>query len=948
MEAQKSPSHHLEILKIVAQADGVDPTVRQAAAVRFKNVIAKGWDTDREDGTDGIVVLPADRTTLKAHLVQLMCTTPARIQAQLSESISLIAAKDYPQQWENLLPELIKQLQTTDTSILHGVLKTMESIFNRFRYVERSDDLYRVLKYTLDGCQSPLLALYQNVGQAVDGATNDVAQLKAHFESLSLITKIFYSLNYQDLPEFFEDNIGAVMQQFRKYLEYKNVMLVDADEEDEPGLIEKLQVDIITILHLYADKDEECFLPFLPVFSAGVWNLITAASSLPKDDLLVTTSIKFIGSLVSKEMHRTLFQDDATLRQIVQKIVVPNLMFRESDEEKFEDDPREFIVTEVEGSDSESRRRCSQDLLKDMCRRFPDETSTICGEYITSMLTEFTSDPSNKWAAKDAAIHLMVGISVKLESPATGVTEVTNGESLLNFFQQQILPELQDANHTQRPVVKATSLKFVSTFRNQFSKEHLVQLIPMVIQHLSSPVVVVHTFAAYTLERIMITKENAKDNTSAFKIRGPDLREFLNPMFTGLFSIVDSANAENDYVMKCVMRSLATADSDVVPVTQLVIEKLTSVLIRVAKNPTNPAFNHYVFESIAVLVRNVCTVDQDSSAGFEPLLFKPFTDILQQDVTEFTPYVFQILAQLLEFRRKGTGLGQAYTDLFPPLLKPAIWENKGNSPALARLLQAYISKAPAEISSQLTPILGVCQKLLASKASEISAFTILNATINNMPTETMTPVLKQLLQVLLQRLQAGKTPRYVALVTTFFALLVGKYGVETVVGCFDAIQPGLFVMLMGQVWNPFLTSSPKLDSMEAKKQLVGLTRLLCEYPALLADQQVWSTAFAGALFIASTTTFSDTNRLDKLDRGGETEIAYDSVFSRLVFASKPAEDAFRDIGNPAQVFAQSIHGLASRQNSLVLPMILAGVGEDEKQKARLDRVFTSAGFHLSA
>ena len=333
-----------------------------------------------------------------------MCTVPSQIQSQLSESISLIAAVDYPQQWANLLQELVQQFNSTDPSVLIGILKTANSIFKRFRYVARSDELYTVIHYTLQGIQAPLLATFKMLGQAVDATPNDRTRLTTHFEALRLISRIFFSLNYQDLPEFFEDNMEAWMTDFGKYLSYKNPVLVDEDEEDEPSAIDKLQVAIIQNLSLYADKDEEAFQMFLPKFTELVWNLLLTTTSLPKHDTLATTSIRFLSGLVQKEIHKGLFQSPDILRQIVLNIVIPNLMFRESDEERFEGDPREYILTEVEGSDSESRRKCSLDLLRSMCRHFEAETTQICQEHVGNMLTEYTKDPNGKWTAKDAAV----------------------------------------------------------------------------------------------------------------------------------------------------------------------------------------------------------------------------------------------------------------------------------------------------------------------------------------------------------------------------------------------------------------------------------------------------------------------------------------------------------------------------------------------------------------
>lgn len=44
----------------------------------------------------------------------------------------------------------------------------------------------------------------------------------------------------------------------------------------------------------------------------------------------------------------------------------------------------------------------------------------------------------------------------------------------------------QDADVNARPIVRADCIKFVHTFRNQFSVEQLLALMPMLIAHLQS------------------------------------------------------------------------------------------------------------------------------------------------------------------------------------------------------------------------------------------------------------------------------------------------------------------------------------------------------------------------------------------------------------------------------------------------------------------------------
>jgi exportin-2 (importin alpha re-exporter) len=538
----------------------------------------------------------------------------------------------------------------------------------------------------------------------------------------------------------------------------------------------------------------------------------------------------------------------------------------------------------------------------------------------------------------------MMGIAIKRESSA-GVSEVTQGVNVMDFFQTQILLELQDTNHSSRPVVKASALKFVSVFRKQFTRENLVRLMPLLIAHLASPVVVVHTFAAYAIERILFTKEEVTGGASVPKIRSADLTAFVEPLFTGLFAIVDNEeHNENDYVMKCVMRALVRVGKDIIPVTQVVIAKLTAALGRVAKNPRNPQFNHYLFESIAVLVRSVCSTDASATSMMEPLLFEPFNIILQLDIAEFTPYVFQILAQLLEYRPVGAGLGPAYEVLFPPLLTAALWEKRGNVPALARLLQAYIRQAAPELVHQLNPILGIFQKLLTAKATEVNAFDILNSAIVHFPQEAMESRIDSIFQLLFTRLQASKTPRYTQLVTTFFALFVGKYGAEVFFDRTNSIQAGVGVMLLAHVWAPCLKTDPPVQKMEAKVQVVGVTKLLCESPALFADangQKAWADTLAGLVTLLTSSTFN-TATVTNVDDEPEIETGYDAQFSRLLHASKAVEDPFPEVADPSAHFVQSLHGLLSTNAGLLLPMISA----DQKLASGLDFMFQHAGLQL--
>lgn len=104
-------------------------------------------------------------------------------------------------------------------------------------------------------------------------------------------------------------------------------------------------------------------------------------------------------------------------------------------------------------------------------------------------------------------------------------------------------------------------------------------------------------------------------------------------------------------------------------------------------------------------------------------------------MTEFTPFVFQILSQLLESHNEVGALPQAYKSILPPLLTPTLWESKGNIPALVRLLRAFLSRDAEGIlnDGQLQPMLGIFQHLIGSKANDGFGFELLESIFEFVP-----------------------------------------------------------------------------------------------------------------------------------------------------------------------------------------------------------------------
>jgi exportin-2 (importin alpha re-exporter) len=252
--------------------DGVDMTLRTAGVVTFKNYIKRNWKVD-EDAVDKIH--HSDRETVKQFIINLMLKAPESIQRQLSDAVSIIGREDFPAKWPNLIQEMVDKFGTGDFHVINGVLHTAHSIFKRYRYEFKSQELWSEIKLVLDNFAKPLTDLFITMMGLAAQHVNNPAAVKVIYNSLTIICKIFYSLNFQDLPEHFEDNMKSWMENFLGLLTTDNPLL-KSDSDEEAGLGEQLKSQICDNISLYASKYDEEFRPYLPQFVTAVWNLLVS------------------------------------------------------------------------------------------------------------------------------------------------------------------------------------------------------------------------------------------------------------------------------------------------------------------------------------------------------------------------------------------------------------------------------------------------------------------------------------------------------------------------------------------------------------------------------------------------------------------------------------------------------------------------------------------------
>uniref|UniRef100_A0A8C5MWL8 Exportin-2 n=1 Tax=Leptobrachium leishanense TaxID=445787 RepID=A0A8C5MWL8_9ANUR len=890
-------SQNYPLLLLTLIGNSQDTVIKVCSSVTFKNYIKRNWRIIEDEPNK---ICEADRVAIKANIINLMLSSPEQIQKQLSDAISIIGREDFPQKWPDLLKEMVNRFQSGDFHVINGVLHTAHSLFKRYRHEFKSTELWTEIKLVLDTFAAPLTSLFTATIELCNTHANDISVLKVLFSSLILIAKLFHSLNFQDLPEYFEDNMETWMTNFHNLLTLDNKLL-QTDDEEEAGLLEMLKSQICDNAALYAQKYDEEFQPYLPRFVTAIWNLLVTTGQEVKYDLLVSNAIQFLASVCGRPHYKNLFEDPSTLTSICEKVIIPNMEFRAADEEAFEDNSEEYIRRDLEGSDIDTRRRAACDLVRGLCKFFEVHVTNIFSGYVSSMLQEFAKNPTVNWKHKDAAIFLVTSLASKAQTQKHGITQANELVNLTDFFINHILPDLKSQNVNEFPVLKADGIKYVMFFRNQIPKEHILTAIPLLISHLQAESTVVHTYAAHALERL-------------FTMRGGT----ANTTLTRILAI---------------MRSFSLLQEAIIQYIPSVISQLTQKLLSVSKNPSKPHFNHYLFESICLSVRITCRANPAAVGSFEQALFIVFTEILQTDVQEFIPYVFQVMSLLLEMHKNE--IPDSYMALFPHLLQPVLWERTGNIPPLVRLLQAYLERGASAIAANATDkipgLLGVFQKLIASRANDHQGFYLLNSIIEHLPPECIEQYKRQIFIVLFQRLQNSKTTKFVKSFLVFLNLYCVRFGAIALQEMFDSIQPKMFGMVVEKIIIPEIqkVSGP----VEKKICAVGITKILTECPPMMDTDytKLWTPllqALIGLFELPEDDTIPDDEHfIDIEDTPG-----YQTAFSQLAFAGKKEHDPIGAmVNNPKILLAQSLYKLSTACPGRVPSMISTSLNSEALQ-----------------
>lgn len=828
---ETSAGFSVALLHLIASNQCVLP-IRLAGALYFKNLVRRKWIDE-----SGVYMIDTnDVAVIKQEIIGLMIQLPSdQLQIQIGESISLIAESEFPELWPGLLDELISRLSLEDLNTNKGILKVAHSIFKRWRPLFRSDELFLEIKMVLDKFCVPFLGMVKSIDALVDQNMGNQSQLKLLLENMLLLVKIYFDLNCQDIPEFFEDNMNELMTIMLKYLKLHSPLLEDPNEDDEIDLITQIKINICELIQLYTTRYGEEFDAFIPSFIETIWQMLNEISIQQKYDILTSKALKFLTSITSLTKYNQVF--NTGIKDIIEKIIIPNVRLREIDEEIFEDDPIEYTRRDLDGSDVDSRRKSCIDFI----RSLKEVNEGLITNEMMSYINQFLSDYklNGNWKSKDLSIFLFCGIASRGTLTNSGVNGVNIMVDVVDFFSTNIYPDL--VNEVPHQILKVDAIKYIFMFRNQLTKDQLIQTFPLLSSHFQSDNYVVYTYTAITIEKILSSRNSSNHHEMMFNKNDIPVdvsQGLLMNLFRLMFKKGETPEklAENEFLMKCVMRVLLNAEDSLGASVNEILNQQIKVVDIISKNPSNPKFSHYTFESICVILKFYKANIVDLFQIIKPISFS----MLGQNIEEFIPYIFQILSFILESWPSNQEVPVEYEQLIKPLCSPQIWEYKGNVPGIERLLSITVKRKPELFSNNadeyLKPVLGVFQKLISSKVNDHLGFDFIETLLNSVNIGAMEQYMKQIALVLLTRLQNMKTEKYLKRFIIFLCKMScgqpqGGWNSTMVINMIENVQVGLFDQILA---NFIIPSIGKFNNLTDKKILcVGLTNMVIDNITLL-------------------------------------------------------------------------------------------------------------------
>ncbi|CDK25753.1 unnamed protein product [Kuraishia capsulata CBS 1993] len=189
-EAEQTPGFSGACLDILS-TDGVNPAVKSACVIYFKNKVTKSWDPESRRALD-----KDEKPIIRERLIPAIIKSDKQLRNQFFPILTSIIAFDYPHSWPEFLPTTIGLFQNPqDTSSIYAGLVCFSELTRHYRWKtneDRSQELDPIIRQYFPSLLQIGNALVEDVSSHSTYESGDMVKL---------ILKIYKFVTYHDLPE---------------------------------------------------------------------------------------------------------------------------------------------------------------------------------------------------------------------------------------------------------------------------------------------------------------------------------------------------------------------------------------------------------------------------------------------------------------------------------------------------------------------------------------------------------------------------------------------------------------------------------------------------------------------------------------------------------------------------------------------------------------------------
>ena len=728
------------------------------------------------------------KSFFKEKILQLLLNVENNLLPHIIEMVKIIVqnSNGYLVIWPNLMTFIGDVLKKHDISKSRYIYQLIAKIIKRYHIESKSHPLFKEIINTMEHICQPMtddaLNIIKFFNTYESNAKNDEVMMQC-IQMMNKIMSIFYSLNYQDFPEFFEDHlqewINILIDTVLFPNKNSNMNNINKNLFD---IAIKLKAKTLKNINYYYYNYYEDVENYIQQFSSAVWTVMCTCKINDNFSKLMKELLDYFKC--GFQMRRMNNLNIEQLNKIIERIILPNMTMSEKEIEDFLDNPVEFLKVEFEEYDMSSNKYFSINLLQLIISNYPDVNKQIIAPKINKFLEEYNKDNAKNWNKKLVVINLLFASCIKTFAQRFGVTELnpnsmyTDIESLINEI---FIKEFQ--NYNSPTIIQTYSLKFLSTFRLQISDQNkLGQIILMLIEILNNCNEVTQYACLLCLDLIINMKDLKTRKSSTIEIVNND--NIFNKLISSLLNFIGKNT--NIFAMRCFFRAIRlTQDQKLQSLAQSINDSMDAILKLIIKNPQTDEFNYYFFETCALIMKkfviNNNNMDLTLVKNFENTLRNDLNLILQNNVTDLLGYTFQLFAYYLYLTNDNNNF---YQNILTNILtNDKMWDlnMKYLYPPSIEFIKVILitNKQFCENQNVVNLLFKICQTLLENKSFNF-VFQLIEYLVNYVSTDlygaNLTKFLKVTNQIAIQNMTTN--PKVYSDINQEMILLLSKLNLK--------------------------------------------------------------------------------------------------------------------------------------------------------------------------